>query len=348
MLYCCVVRTLLAHNYILQSGPLATPGATLKKILACLIGLVAIQSNTMLIVHANTYGGQYDHKVVDSGAAGQAVAGGKYKTGDVIEVLYNSVKGWETAVVMPYIGSDYPADRERWLRAYMPSLPNQVQGYEVTIDKVRPGSLSKLNSPESWYAGEVSSIVDSLLTQKLGSQKPVQTSATGGSNISSSPTSTLLRTASSTASPASRVASSTNSTGTSAVATVGSAASNATATSTTPKYNNLYPVTSKPTMNGAVPNLSGTAWKEMFDHSVPVVPLWLFCKSGHWEVVRYAGAVGGMGKWRSGGNTLTLTDSANGKSDNYSMTYDAARTMLFVKGGGVTFRLLYNGTTQCQ
>ncbi|MBX9567296.1 MAG: hypothetical protein K2X77_00270 [Candidatus Obscuribacterales bacterium] len=71
-------------------------------------------------------------------------------------------------------------------------------------------------------------------------------------------------------------------------------------------------------------------------------------ESGHWEVVRFSLAAGMMGSWRASGNTLTLTNSTDGKSENYSMTYNAGQNLLLLNDGRVTLRLLYNGTTQCK
>lgn len=308
----------------------------MKKHLSALICAVLIQSLAFGSAECSTYGGKYDHPVVDLGAAGLPVAGGKYKTGDVIEVLFNSSKGWETAVVMPYLNGDIAAGRERWLRAWLPSLPSEVVGVEVMMENVRPGNAANLTGPEEWYSGKVSSIVDAVLSQKFGSGKSTSQSGNNATGRAEklAPVSSAL------------------STKTSPTKTSPTPTNNSTAGSTTNNDAQSGPipggVSSKPAMNGSLPNLAGTAWKQLYEKNVNVVPVFLFCKSGHWEVVRYSLAAGMMGSWRASGNTLTLTNSTDGKSENYSMTYNAGQNLLLLNDGHVTLRLLYNGTTQCK
>lgn len=306
----------------------------MNKLTFSLLTIVLLNASSLSFpTNAASYGGKYDHPVVDVGESGVSVAGGKYKTGDVIEVLFNKYKGWETAVVMPYLGSDISAGRERWLRAWIPSLPNEVVGVEVMMENVRPGSLAKLERPEEPYSGKVSSIVDAVLSTKFGSGNGA--SASTGQNGAAQP-----RGATSNGASASNAAS-LSMTGTT---------SNTTSAKLSNTNGGPIPggVSAKPAMNGSLPNLAGTAWKQLYEKNVTVVPVFLFCKSGHWEVVRYTLAAGMMGSWKASGNTLTLTNSTDGKSENYSMTYNASQNLLLLNDGRVTLRLLYNGSTQCK
>lgn len=225
-------------------------------------------------------------------------------------------------------------------------------GIMITLDKVRPGSLANLKPPASWSTAAVSTIVDALMKKQAATSPQIPKGTDTGTtpSIASTapePTPTIRpvgarpRFGSNPANPTNQ----------------GNPANANTANTGGKPY--VLPTRfsegfgseppPKPAMNGSLPVLPGTSWKELYNHPTPVVPMWLFCKSGHWEVVRYAAAVGGMGKWRSNGSTLTLTmDTAGAPTDNYTMTFNAQDNVLSVKGGGVTFYLLYNGTTECK
>lgn len=92
-------------------------------------------------------------------------------------------------------------------------------------------------------------------------------------------------------------------------------------------------------MNGSAPNLTGTAWKMLYDQAVTVVPLIRFTKKGTYDTVRYALGAGMQGNYRQSGSTVFLNNEA------YSMKFDAGSNILLLTGGGTTLKLLYNGIT---
>lgn len=94
-----------------------------------------------------------------------------------------------------------------------------------------------------------------------------------------------------------------------------------------------------PVMNGAVPNLTGTAWKMLYDKAVNVVPLIRFTKKGTYDTVRYSLASGMQGNYRQSGSTVFLNNEA------YSMSFNKGTKILLLTGGGTTLKLLYNGVT---
>lgn len=284
--------------------------------------------------------------VIDVGPAGQQVAGG-YKSGDVIEVLRDAGTVWETGVVMPYRSFDQGA--RTWINVYFPSNPMPA-GIMITLDKVRPGSLANLKPPASWSTASVSTIVDALMKKQLATiphSKGTDVGTTPGIGSAAPAPATGIR----PVGPRPSGGFLANQVNQVSVNPANQANPGGKPYVLPTRFSEGFgsEPPPKPVMNGSLPVLPGTAWKELYNHPAPVVPQWLFCKSGHWEVVRYAGAVGGMGKWRASGSTLTITmDTAGSPSDNYSMTFNAQDNVLTVKGGGATFYLLYNGTTQCQ
>lgn len=94
-----------------------------------------------------------------------------------------------------------------------------------------------------------------------------------------------------------------------------------------------------PVMNGAVPNLTGTAWKMLYDEAKNVVPLIRFTKRGTYDTVRYGLGSGMQGNYRQSGSTVFLNNEA------YSMKFDGGSNILLLTGGGTTLKLLYNGIT---
>lgn len=94
-----------------------------------------------------------------------------------------------------------------------------------------------------------------------------------------------------------------------------------------------------PAMNGATPNLTGTAWKMLYDQAVNVVPLIRFTKKGTYDTVRYGLGGGMQGNYRQNGSTVFLNNEA------YSMNYNAGSNILLLTAGGTTLKLLYNGVT---
>ncbi len=93
----------------------------------------------------------------------------------------------------------------------------------------------------------------------------------------------------------------------------------------------------KPKMMGNVPDLSGTAWKMLFDRAVHVVPVLYFRKTGRYETVQLA--AGMQGNYRQNGSRLTL------EKDTYNMTFDPATNILRLDADGDKLKLLYDGPT---
>lgn len=93
----------------------------------------------------------------------------------------------------------------------------------------------------------------------------------------------------------------------------------------------------KPKMIGNVPDLSGTAWKMLFDRAVHVVPVLYFRKTGRYETVQLA--AGMQGNYRQNGSRLTL------EKDTYNMTFDPATNILRLDADGDKLKLLYDGPT---
>ncbi len=105
--------------------------------------------------------------------------------------------------------------------------------------------------------------------------------------------------------------------------------------------NTVKPNTSykTPIMNGSVPNLTGTAWKMLYDRAVNVVPLIRFTKKGTYDTVRYSLGAGMRGNYRQSGGTVFLNN------EPFSMSFNAGSNILLLTSGGTTLKLLYNGIT---
>lgn len=108
--------------------------------------------------------------------------------------------------------------------------------------------------------------------------------------------------------------------------------------------------------DGALPNIAngfpvipGTAWKIDWGIRGGNVQVFLFCKSGRWEVVspmRSSGAVSLMGTYELKGNRL-VTQNLNGREvTNYQMTWKEG--VLELNSGKRVMRLHYNATTACK
>lgn len=103
----------------------------------------------------------------------------------------------------------------------------------------------------------------------------------------------------------------------------------------------------KPKMAGALPSLTGTAWKMDFGRGVTGTAF-LFCKkSGRWEIVpARAGSIGAVGKSYSVyGKTLTTVNADDGMVEKWQMNWTGEVLELF--DGKATQRLHYHGETQC-
>ena len=103
----------------------------------------------------------------------------------------------------------------------------------------------------------------------------------------------------------------------------------------------------KPKMAGALPLLSGTAWKIDFGKGVTGTAF-LFCKkSGRWEIVpARARSIGAVGKsYGVSGNTLTTVNADDGMVEKWKMNWKAEVLELF--DGKATLRLHYHGEAQC-
>lgn len=251
-------------------------------------------------------------------------SGERYQPGDVIEVFRNNVNGWETAIVVPYLNSDFPAGRGNYCRVWIPSMPTITEGVEITVKDTRPGQAANLAEiPERFSENPPDAALPVL--KALGRTWPRNRKASPQSAVS-----TTSSTASSTVAPASPASS---------------------PVSKAPQANNNQAdSSSKPAVSGSLPQLPGTTWKQLSDRKTAVVlPLHLFCRSGRWEVVRDNFVGGGMmGSYRVEGNKLILKSSTDGKSDTYSMSYDAGQKLLLLTNNTVTLRLLYRGTTECK
>lgn len=116
------------------------------------------------------------------------------------------------------------------------------------------------------------------------------------------------------------------------------------------------PVASPGPANGKVPIttngfpvIPGTAWKIDFGIRGGNAQVFLFCKSGRWEVVSpmlSSGAVTLMGNYKLKGNDL-VTENANGREvTNYRMAWK--ENVLELDSGKSMMRLHYNGTTACR
>lgn len=93
-----------------------------------------------------------------------------------------------------------------------------------------------------------------------------------------------------------------------------------------------------PKMNGNVPNMTGTAWKMLYDRAVNVVPVIRFTHKGRYDTVRYGLAAGMQGAYHQNGSRLTL------ERDNYNMSFDPATNILRLDADGDKLKLLYDGT----
>lgn len=256
----------------------------------------------------------------------------RYQPGEVIEVFRNNVNGWETAIVVPYLSSDFPAGRGNYCRVWIPSMPTITEGVEITVKDTRPGRAANLAEiPERFSENPPDAALPVL--KALGRTWPRNRQASPRSAVSiasGTTSSTTFSATSSTAASASPVSS---------------------PVSKSPQANdNHADISSKPVVSGSLPQLPGTTWKQLSDRKTAVVlPLHLFCRSGRWEVVRDNFVGGGMmGSYRVEGNKLILKSSTDGKIDTYSMSYDAGPKLLLLTNNTVTLRLLYRGTTECK
>ncbi|MBP9091729.1 hypothetical protein KBI23_11910 [bacterium] len=247
-------------------------------------------------------------------------SGERYKPGDVIEVFRNNVNGWETAIVVPYLSSDFPAGRGNYCRVWIPTMPTITEGVEITVKDTRPGQAANLAEiPERFSENPPDAALPVL--KALGRTWPRNRTSSPQSAVSAGTRATAARSlVSSPVSPLPQT------------------------------NNNQADLSSKPVVLGSLPQLPGTTWKQLSDRKTAVVvPLHLFCRSGRWEVVRDNFVGGGMmGSYRIEGSKLILKSSTDGKSDTYSMSYDAGQKLLLLTNNSVTLRLLYRGTTECK
>lgn len=104
-----------------------------------------------------------------------------------------------------------------------------------------------------------------------------------------------------------------------------------------------------PPMASGFPVIPGTAWKIDWGIRGGNVQVFLFCKSGRWEVVspmRSSGAVTLMGTYELKGNRL-VTQNMNGREvTNYQMAWKGS--VFELDSGKSVMRLHYNGTTACK
>lgn len=104
-----------------------------------------------------------------------------------------------------------------------------------------------------------------------------------------------------------------------------------------------------PVIANGLPMIAGTAWKIDWGIRGGNVQVFLFCKSGRWEVVSpmlSSGAVSLMGTYDLNGNSL-VTKNLNGREvTNYRMTWK--ESVLELDSGKSVMRLHYNGTSACK
>ena len=93
-------------------------------------------------------------------------------------------------------------------------------------------------------------------------------------------------------------------------------------------------------------SLPGTAWKIDFGRGVTGT-VFLFCRTGRWEIVPASGSIGAIGKsYEVSAQTLTTVNRDDGKVEKYQMAWKGDVLELF--DGKVTIRLHYNGETRCK
>lgn len=100
-------------------------------------------------------------------------------------------------------------------------------------------------------------------------------------------------------------------------------------------------------MAGGFPVIPGSAWRIDWGKRGANVQVFLFCKTGRWEVVSpmlLAGAVTMMGTYRVRGSNV-VTKGDDGSISNYRMTWKG--DALDMNDGRTIMRPLYKGTTQC-
>lgn len=104
-----------------------------------------------------------------------------------------------------------------------------------------------------------------------------------------------------------------------------------------------------PVISNGFPVIPGTAWKIDWGIRGGNAPVFLFCKSGRWEVVSpmlSSGAVSLMGTYKLQENNL-VTENSNGREvTNYRMNWKTS--VLELDSGKSVMRLHYNGTTTCK
>lgn len=106
------------------------------------------------------------------------------------------------------------------------------------------------------------------------------------------------------------------------------------------------PPTEAPAAKTMPRTLPGTAWKIDFGRGVTGT-IFLFCRSGRWEIVPAGGSIGAVGKsYEVSGTTLTTVNRDDGKVERYGMTWKP--DVLELNDGRTTMRLRYNGETQCK
>lgn len=94
-------------------------------------------------------------------------------------------------------------------------------------------------------------------------------------------------------------------------------------------------------MVGDFPSLPGTGWDLMNlqEKGKPATPpksfaqSFSFCKSGRWSITRYGLAAGQMGTYKVQGSRLSMLNSLNNETINYSMTWRPADKFLILDDG---------------
>ena len=104
-----------------------------------------------------------------------------------------------------------------------------------------------------------------------------------------------------------------------------------------------------PVIANGFPTIAGTAWKIDWGIRGGNVQVFLFCKSGRWEVVsptRSSGSVSLMGTYDLNRNSLVTRNLNGGEVTNYRMTWK--EKVLELDSGKSVMRLHYNGISACK
>lgn len=258
----------------------------------------------------------------DPWATGKAT---KFKPGDRVECDKSQIGRWEKGTVMPFLQNDMDKESGRYYRVRLDSFKASglyAAGHECMADFIRPSGEPAVKPSGRFKVGdtvEAQSWAGTWRSAKVtaieGAFYKVRFDGYDGTHDELVADERIRKPGGGT--PA-------------AAAPVGA--------------NTTQQMT--PKMAGALPSLRGTAWKIDFGKGMTGT-LFLFCKSGRWEIVpQRAGSIGAVGRSYSvSGSTLTTVNADDGKVEKWKMSMKGGVLELF--DGKVTLRLHYNGETTC-